>query len=99
MFLADDPREILAVHALGDRLIKKFHILVIKGPTSIKPQFESLRSVAPDHCWSWIFHAFFCCIADASQFLNASPLEGNNKEICFHNKSNGVIRRLSAADA
>lgn len=47
MFLAEDPSEKLASLALGNRLIKKFHILVIKGPTSNKPvsQFGSQPTV------------------------------------------------------
>lgn len=45
MVIAEDPGERLALLALGNRLIKKFHIFFIKGPTSNKTQFESHLTV------------------------------------------------------
>lgn len=57
--------------ALGNRLIKNVHILVIKGPTHNKPvsQFgsHSLGVNAPDCCWG--FSTLYWCIADTSLFF------------------------------
>lgn len=46
MFLAEDPSERLALVARGNRLIKKFHILLIKGPTGNEPPFGSQPTVS-----------------------------------------------------
>lgn len=45
MILAEDPSERLFLLALGNRLIKKIHIFIIKGPTSNKTQIGSQLTV------------------------------------------------------
>lgn len=84
-----EPGVRLALLALGNRLIKKFHIFFIKGPTSCKTQFESHLSDAVEDFSS------VCYITDTSQFFSASRKKlcnsGNDKNACFFMFFNGLL--------